>query len=236
MKRFEADDDDLFEPGTRVVRDKRKVVVPLNLMDHNSLDAVMRREFADTRRFNDTTLNKPGWRTASVLADATSMARTIAAPRIAAAYRDYDELIETAYLNVKPTRSENERLAEAKQTASVAMPMQGRSNPDDPLYKKFRAAQSSNPFQHPEGDDDDDNYQAAAAACPMCNGTGRVPPDNDVGAEADRIVRSETQTHTEGTPRLDVPDSLNALRRRHADQMQKIYDDEAETLSNAWRK
>lgn len=69
-------------------------------------------------------------------------------------------------------------------------------------------------------------------ACETCGGSGEVPSDDD--GEADRIVRQETQTRTESgaVDRQSVADR----QRRHAQMMEQIYQDEARTLAESWRR
>jgi hypothetical protein len=107
--------------------------------------------------------------------------------------------------------------------------MRGNSDPDDPLYKRFRREQSAAPFvgrspSDPGGEPDD------ADPCPLCGRTGgwrtcegEEDDDND-SDETDRIVR-RTQTEHEGTRRMDVPDRQAVLDAYRA------YDLE---LARAW--
>src|SRR5262249_7651903 len=152
-----------------------------------------------------------------------------------------DREISQAYLDddrVERSRSIAERLAEAKETAEENGPMRGRSDPRDPKYKAYHRKQSAAPFVECDPDDDD-------GVCPLCGRGGdddgyspylgsrgylsRGSDDGDE-EEAKRIVRRQTQTHTESAQRLDQ------MRRDHAARMAKLYQQRDSADSLAYRK
>ena len=97
---------------TKVVCDGGRVVTKMMAMDENTVDAVLRREFLD-RQFNDTKLNRPGFRTADTLKSATQRAHDIAGNRIADAYAAYQQDITSAWRD----STAEQKLAEARKTA-----------------------------------------------------------------------------------------------------------------------
>ena len=120
--------------------------------------------------------------------------RLDAASAAADARAAYDSLKAEEWMDASP----EERLAEAKRSAALSGPMRGNSDPSDPLYQRFRAAQSARPFEHEPEDGDE-------------------PDEGD--DEADRIVR-QTQTGHEGTRRMDVPDADRM--RQHRARMEEL--------------
>jgi hypothetical protein len=99
---------------------------------------------------------RPGFR--------SSVQRDAARQEIADAYRTYDEEVSRAYLGgdrVERTRTAEERLQEAKETAEEDGPMRGRSDPSDPKYKAYRRKQTKK--MEPVGGDDDDEWQSKDA-------------------------------------------------------------------------
>ena len=229
---------DAYGRPTKVVRDGGRIVTRMLAMD--SVDAVLDRELRDerraifdARRFNDQVLHKPGFRTASVPADATHMAHDIARDRIAAAYAARDAADASEWENARPSRTSEEQLASAKRVAEEDPAREGRADPRTARSKKYRKKQSARPFQHEASPNEDDSYEATPDS--------GVPDDGRAGGdEIDQIVEATQNSGVERRNRPDVPDSLDALRARHAevlDAAYRRYDDELdlEWTERRWR-
>ena len=87
------------------MRDGDVLMVPMTMMDHQTVDQAMRDEFV-AKRYNDTKMNRPGFRTADSLKTATHLARDIGRNRLADAYAEYEQRIQDEYKNPNAGRGD----------------------------------------------------------------------------------------------------------------------------------
>jgi hypothetical protein len=210
---------DVLEPGD-IYR------VKMTALDHATIgiDEALRREFFD-ERMQDAHMHRPGFRTAANVRPGIS--RTDAAPAIEAAYRARWQEDVTAWRDGDPA----ELLSEARRSAATSDPRNGRSDPSERLYQRFRAEQSARPFEHDVPDDDDE--LEGEEVCPHC-GALRGSWSRSDDDQVDVIVR-KTQAGVESLRRADVPDSLQHAMRLKADKMASEYATYDEALRTAYK-